>query len=197
MRMPIVPVATPGSSSPLRRTIPKGSCPKALGLSPMCRTVAPVGRWTLRKTGWLVAHPSPLTFFPPPQLTRPPFGVGLPPSLVRVPAASGPPAFFGVTAVIGEGKGAGPERDETPAGPPGAGRTGAGGALVVGHADGREEWVPQYGTTGAGKPPCSAFVIGTRRSARMGESRAALLDPFEQGAGVAFDLVVAARNRDG
>lgn len=26
---------------------------------------------------------------------------------------------------------------------------------------------------------------------------AALLDPFEQGAGVAFDLVVAARSRDG
>src|ERR1035438_10374548 len=29
-------------------------------------------------------------------------------------------------------------------------------------------------------------VIGTRRSARMGESRAALLDLFEQGAGVAL-----------
>ncbi len=40
-------------------------------------------------------------------------------------------------------------------------------------------------------------VIETRRSARMEESRAALLDPFEQGAGVAFDLVLAARNRDG
>ena len=57
--------------------------------------------------------------------------------------------------------------------------------------------LPHTGTTGTGKPACSARYLGRVAPLGWGNLGAALLDPFEQGAGVAFDLVVAARNRDG
>ena len=40
-------------------------------------------------------------------------------------------------------------------------------------------------------------LLGRVAPLGWGNLGAALLDPFEQGAGVAFDLVVDARNRDG
>ena len=40
-------------------------------------------------------------------------------------------------------------------------------------------------------------LLGRVAPLGWGNLGAALLDPFEQGAGAAFDLVVAARNRDG
>ncbi len=40
-------------------------------------------------------------------------------------------------------------------------------------------------------------LLGRVAPLGWGNFGAALLDPFEQGAGVAFDLVVDARNRDG
>jgi len=40
-------------------------------------------------------------------------------------------------------------------------------------------------------------LLGRVAPLGWGNLGAALLDPFEQGAGVAFDLVVAAPNRDG
>jgi hypothetical protein len=64
-------------------------------------------------------------------------------------------------------------------------------------ADGRGSCLPTTGTSGTGKPACSARYLGRVAPLGWGNLEAALLDPFEQGAGVAFDLVVAARNRDG
>ena len=51
------------------------------------------------------------------------------------------------------------------------------------------DWDRQTGVFGA--------LLGRVAPLGWGNLGAALLDPFEQGAGVAFDLVVAARNRDG
>jgi hypothetical protein len=53
----------------------------------------------------------------------------------------------------------------------------------------RHDWERQTGVFGA--------LSGRVAPLGWGNLGAALLDPFEQGAGVAFDLVVAARNRDG
>jgi hypothetical protein len=53
----------------------------------------------------------------------------------------------------------------------------------------RHDWDRQTGVFGA--------LLGRVAPLGWGNLGAALLDPFEQGAGVAFDLVVAARNRDG
>jgi hypothetical protein len=53
----------------------------------------------------------------------------------------------------------------------------------------RHDWDRQTGVFGA--------LLGRVAPLGWGNLGAALLDPFEQGAGVAFDLVLAARNRDG
>jgi len=53
----------------------------------------------------------------------------------------------------------------------------------------RHDWDMQTGVFGA--------LLGRVAPLGWGNLGAALLDPFEQGAGAAFDLVVAARNRDG
>jgi len=53
----------------------------------------------------------------------------------------------------------------------------------------RHDWDRQTGVFGA--------LLGRVAPLGWGNLGTALLDPFKQGAGVAFDLVVAARNRDG